>query len=160
MTSPARASNMCVAMELPISSTGSPELGQAATAGLDRFFRGSPLEMEWPRHAMADQEVIFLIVVPYGEMQGLTQNERLTRARAEAIRRNILRYQDRWNLTPGRLQTVELRYSRLFLDRAGVRRDPGRRHDAYVLIDYPADRLLAGIAAGTSPAYCGDVFRR
>ena len=158
-TSPAQPANVCVAAEVPMPASGSAELSPAAMAGLDRFLRGSPLEMEWPRHALADPEALFLIVAPYGDMRGYTQNRGLTRSRAEAIRLHMLRYRDRWDFSPGRLQIVELRDSMLFLDMAQVRRGPDRRHHAYVLIQYPRDRLPAALA-GTSPAYCGDVFSR
>lgn len=159
LTSPARPTNVCVAMQFPMPASGAADLSPEAVNRIDRFLRGSPLEMEWPRHALGDRETILLIVAPYGDNRGLTQNERLTRSRGEAIRLHMLRHRDRWNWTPGRLQIVELRDAARLLERAGVRRDPARRHDAYVLIDYPADRLSAS-AAGTSPPYCGEVFSR
>lgn len=159
MTSPDRPTNVCGAIQLPMSATGSAELGDEARNLLDRFLRGSPLEMEWPRHALADPEAIFLLVAPYGDMHGYTQNERITRSRAEAIRLHFLRYQDRWTFTPGRLHIVDLPETASFLQRVGVSRSRENRHDAYVLIQYPRDRLPPS-AAGTSPTYCGDVFRR
>ncbi len=159
MTSPDRPANVCGAVQVPMPATGSPELSRAAEHVLDRFLRGSPLEMEWPRHALADPVVIFLIVAPYGDMRGYTQNQRLTRARGEAIRLHMLRYQDRWNFRPGQLHIVDLPDTRLFLDSVGIRPDRENRHDAYVLIQYPRGRLPAA-AADTSPSYCGDVFSR
>lgn len=159
MTSPARPTNVCVAIEVPMSSTESVELGPEAQLRLDRFFRGSPMEMEWPSRALEDQEAVFLIVAPYGDMHGYTQNQNLTRERGEAIRRHILRHRDRWRFTPGRVQVVELPHAAMFLSRAGVVRDRAHRHFGYVLIDYPEDRLPAS-AAGMSPTYCAEVFSR
>ncbi len=159
ITSPARPTNVCGAVQVPMSATGSAEISPAAAHVLDRFLRGSRLEMEWPRHALADPEALLLIVAPYGDMRGYTQNQDLTRARGEAIRLHMLRYQDRWNFTPGRLHIVDLRDTRLFMDMAGIRPNRETWHDAYVLIQYPRERLPAA-AAGTSPSYCGDVFSR
>jgi hypothetical protein len=146
----------CVAVEVSMSRSGSADLDEGARMQLRRFFRGSPLEMEWPRHAFRDPRVRIAIVAPYGAMHGFDQNRRLTREREEAIRARAAFFLEQWEIASDRVDLVELTDSADRLERAGVRPSAERWRSGYVLLEYP--RSI--VPEGANPTNCYAVFSR